>query len=136
MTITNKDNLKAINTRHMHAIDKMYRMFAGLSSHLLAYEEGTLTLQVHHSKRWTKDPLTTAKQLAESWFFHNPEFKDAHTYSVYVHSSTYETGFFFTPAKRKDNDSLFTELSKAIAKMPREREPDRIGELIIGRMGA
>lgn len=63
MTINNKDTLKAIDERHMHAIDKMYRMFAGLSSHLLAYEEGTLTLQVHHSKRWTKDPASKVWQF-------------------------------------------------------------------------
>ena len=93
MTITDKETLSAINDRHMHAIDKMYRMFAGLSSHLLAYEEGTLTLQVHHSKRWPKDPVTTAQQLAESWIRFNPELKEAHTYMVYVHASGSETGF-------------------------------------------
>ena len=133
MNITSKEELSAINSRHAHAVDKLYRMFAGLSSHLLSYEEGVITLQIHHSPRWPKDPLTTAKQLARCWFQFNKELRDAHSYTVYIHPMDQETGAVVSVYK-KDRKTLAAELYEASAKMGEERQPDRVGEVFVGEV--
>ena len=131
MDITHPEALSAINSDQAHKVDKLYRMWGGLSSHLLSYQDGIITLQIHHTDRWLKSPTVTAKQLAECWRKYQPALRDAHSYQVYVHHSGRETGFV-TPTKGKDKKQLAEELLQGIQRMHRAQREERVGQLIKG----
>ena len=46
--------LSTVSDKHIHGVDKFYRMFAGLSSYLLSYENEIIELEIRFSKRWPK----------------------------------------------------------------------------------
>jgi hypothetical protein len=74
--------IKIISDRHIKDVDKLFRMFGKLSSRLENYKNQILYLHVSVDKNWTKDPRTTALQLAHSWRDENPELKDALKFEV------------------------------------------------------
>lgn len=132
MDITEPELLSELNTRHAHAVDKHYRMWAGLSSHLLSYQDGIITLQIHHTDRWPKSPEVTARQLANSWRRFNPELQNAHGYRVYIQHSQKETGYA-TIARGKSKEQLADELFEGIQRMHRAQRQERVGQLLNGR---
>jgi hypothetical protein len=77
-----QENLKKIVSRHVQEVDKYYRMFAGLSSELMACTNDALYINVCTDSRWKKDHETTARQLAVCWRRHNPELHQARYYLV------------------------------------------------------
>jgi hypothetical protein len=90
-----KEMLEYVCHRHICSVDKFHRMFAGLSSNLYAFRNGTLYITVHRSKKWRKDPITTAIQLAKSWH-HNPELSMATRFVVTIKSLSEDPGFVFS----------------------------------------
>jgi hypothetical protein len=75
---------KKINNNYIHSVDKFYRMFSGLSSYLLSYENETIELEIEVSSRWEKDPRTTSIQLSSSWRRSCHELSDAKKYKVHL----------------------------------------------------
>jgi hypothetical protein len=57
-------------------------MCGGLASKIISYEELTIELEIRISKRWPKDPTTTAIQLSKCWREFNDCLKDARFYKV------------------------------------------------------
>jgi hypothetical protein len=45
----NEDNpgfdIREVNTRHIHTVDKFFRMFAGAASKLVSYGDGTIEIE-------------------------------------------------------------------------------------------
>ena len=56
-----------INRDHLHAIDKLYRMFAGVSSTLTGVSHGTGYLHVTIHRHWERSAADTAMQFIKSW---------------------------------------------------------------------
>ena len=104
-----KQLIKDINTKHIHAVDKHYRMYSGLSSQLLDYVDNTIILEITINERWQKDSNTTAKQLADSWKKFNPELSSALHYLVHVIHSKKTTGFVLNFEELK-NKKLISDL--------------------------
>jgi hypothetical protein len=77
-----KINYDILNEEHCRSVDKLYRMFGGLASKIISYEKRTIELEIRISKRWPKDPTTTAIQLSKCWREHNDSLKDARFYKV------------------------------------------------------
>jgi len=82
-----KTHIEDINRRHIHSVDKLYRMHGGLSSKLLDFNNGTIYTQIHTTDLWTKSPLLTAFQLVQCWVDFNPELNTAWKFHVSFYSS-------------------------------------------------
>jgi hypothetical protein len=76
--------IQDINHRHIKNVDKLYRMFAGLSSELLEYSDQTLQIAIECSEKWKKPVEDTALQIAESWKTSNPELQHAKYYQAII----------------------------------------------------
>ena len=59
--------LEEIRDRHIHSRDKCYRMYGGLASNLLSFENHIIELEIRHADRWSKPPDVTALQIATGW---------------------------------------------------------------------
>ena len=77
-----KINYVDLNEKQCRGVDKWYRMFAGLASKIISCEELTIELEIRISKRWPKDPTTTAIQLSKCWREFNDCLNDARFYKV------------------------------------------------------
>jgi hypothetical protein len=98
--------IKTITEKHIRKIDKFYRMFSGLSSELIEYNNDVIHLKIKVSKKWPKDSLTTAKQIAQDWKDFNSELKDAKSFVVEIYHISGSTGFVIDPKKRPDKEHL------------------------------
>ena len=72
-----------INDHYIHHVDKFHRMYRGLSSSLLSYENDTIELKIEVSGRWETDPVNTAINAAKSWRSFCFELKKAKKYKVH-----------------------------------------------------
>ncbi|MDC1005419.1 hypothetical protein OAQ34_07325, partial [Opitutales bacterium] len=52
--------LEEIRVHHIHSSDKCYRMYGGLASNLLSFENHIIELEIRHAERWSKPPDVTA----------------------------------------------------------------------------
>ena len=59
--------LEEIRVHHIHSSDKCYRMYGGLASNLLSFENHIIELEIRHADRWSKPPDVTALQIATGW---------------------------------------------------------------------
>ena len=59
--------LEEIRVHHIHSSDKCYRMYGGLASNLLSFENHIIELEIRHADRWSKAPDLTALQIATGW---------------------------------------------------------------------
>jgi hypothetical protein len=59
--------LEEIRVHHIHSSDKCYRMYGGLASNLLSFENHIIELEIRHADRWSKAPDVTALQIATGW---------------------------------------------------------------------
>ena len=59
--------LEEIRVHHIHSSDKCYRMYGGLASNLLSFENHIIELEIRHAERWSKAPDVTALQIATGW---------------------------------------------------------------------
>ena len=59
--------LEEIRVHHIHSSDKCYRMYGGLASNLLSFENKIIELEIRHADRWSKPPDVTALQIATGW---------------------------------------------------------------------
>ena len=59
--------LEEIRINHIHSSDKCYRMYGGLASNLISFENQIIELEIRHADRWSKAPDVTALQIATGW---------------------------------------------------------------------
>ena len=59
--------LEEIRIYHIHSRDKCYRMYGGLASNLISFENKIIELEIRHAERWSKAPDVTALQIATGW---------------------------------------------------------------------
>lgn len=59
--------LEKIRDRHINGTDKYLRIYGGLSSNLISFNNQIIELEVRFSEKWTKPLDVTAHQLATSW---------------------------------------------------------------------
>lgn len=112
-------NYDDLNEKHCRLVDKLYRQFAGLSSEIISYKKRTIELKIRISKRWPKDPATTAIQLAKCWRDYHDCLKTARFYKVtlvYLNSDQ-EKGGFVTYSPNQDISSLAQALWITVQKM-------------------
>jgi hypothetical protein len=80
--------VKAMNTYYVHGVDKLYRMFGGLSSELVAVKQGTAFLEVVLDDRWKKGCHETALQLVESRSAFNEKLAQIPEWDVKIYRRT------------------------------------------------
>lgn len=73
-----------INDQYIHQVDKFNRMFRGVSSSLISYENNTIELKIEVSRRWATDAVNTATHAAKSWRSFCIELKKAKKYKVHL----------------------------------------------------
>ena len=85
-----KKKVSEINLRHLHSVDKFYRMHAGVGSKLLSVEKDTLTLEIDVNDKWlTKKTLEqTSIQFLKSWKDFNKELQKYNYYIVNIYKSS------------------------------------------------
>ncbi len=120
-----KNQLSEINEFHIRNVDKLYRMYGGLSSHLDAYTDGTIFLTIHRAPKWPKSDEVTARQLANAWRNSNLELAEAEKYYVRIIRQQSPTGFVFPIDIFRDNDTvrefdMAIEQLKAVDDSPKE----------------
>jgi len=59
--------LEEIRINHIHRRDKCYRMYGGLASNLISFENQIIELEIRFADRWSKAPDVTALQIATGW---------------------------------------------------------------------
>ena len=93
------EELKPINHRHIHAIDKLYRMHAGASTHLTALHDGVFELEtrIDHRKRNVSNERF-AENIARSWH-RNAELRACLECRIRFYQSAGPSGFTI-PTKR------------------------------------
>lgn len=86
------EQIETVNHKHIYAVDKLYRMHAGISSKLISVIRGFALLEVYIHPGWKKSNEVTAKQFIESWS-HNPEIQNLDGWEVRIFSSRKIAGF-------------------------------------------
>ena len=97
--------LSTVSDKHIHGVDKFYRMFAGLSSYLLSYENGIIELEIRFSKRWPKPVEETALQLANSWR-RNDLLQKAKGYHVHLYKRIVNPGIARQTPNQENKDAM------------------------------
>ena len=87
--------LEDINNRHVYAVDKWFRMFAGFSSSLKDYRDDIVFLEVRNTERKFKSDSDLAARVIRSWegFTVKRKLRTAVAYVVFVYSTRQSTGF-------------------------------------------
>lgn len=100
------EQVEIINDEHIHSVDKLYRMHAGISSRLKSVKNGIAHLEVEIHSRWEKTNEVTVKQFIESWGNHNPDLKNIDGWGVRIYSAEKVAGFTLSP---NEIDSIQTQ---------------------------
>ena len=77
-------NIEEINRKHFIETDMYYRVGYGLSSKLLNFRSGIITIEVVISRKWDKDYNTTALEMANIWKTNHSELKHAIGCKIYI----------------------------------------------------
>tara|TARA_R110002096_G_scaffold233047_8_gene423027 strand:- start:2129 stop:2551 length:423 start_codon:yes stop_codon:yes gene_type:complete len=127
---TSEIDIQAISQRHICSIDKLYRMYGGLSSNLISYDNQVIELEIRKSSKWTKTPEVTARQLADCWK-RNRELSDAVAFVVHLYKQHGPTGIFTPKKSLRSPDALEALLEKM--KQMAAPKPDILVGTIHGR---
>jgi ATP-dependent protease HslVU (ClpYQ) peptidase subunit len=111
-----KINYAELNEDHCRRVDKFYRQFAGLSSEIISFNTLTIELEIKISKRWKKDPTTTAVQIAKDWRSYHDCLITARFYKVTLVflNPDQETGGVLSSSQNQDRSSLVQEIQNLI----------------------
>jgi hypothetical protein len=99
--------LEEIRIHHIHSSDKCYRMYGGLASNLLSFENKIIELEIRHAERWSKAPDVTALQIATGW-------KDNKILNQ-------ATGYLVHLFKRRNNPGV-------VAQVPKSEKQNKVDE--------
>lgn len=92
------ERVKTIHHKHMHAVDKLCRMHAGISSELIAVKNGIACLEVNIHSGWKKPHEVTINQFITSWTNHISELKEIDGWQVRIYTSENIAGFTVSPS--------------------------------------
>ena len=98
--------VETINHNHIHNVDKLYRMNAGISSRLLSVINGIALLEIEIHSGWKKSNEVTARQFIESWRNFNPDLKGMDGWEVRIYTSEKIAGFTI---HSNEGDSIRTQ---------------------------
>mgnify|MGYP000956125444 CR=1 FL=1 len=96
-----------INSKHIHSVDKFYRMHTGVGSNLLSVKDDTMVLEVNINDKWlTKKTLEhTPIQFLNCWKEYNNVLQNCKYYIVYIYKSS-PLGFTISPNATKEEIAL------------------------------
>jgi hypothetical protein len=77
-------NIEELNKKHFIETDMYYRVGYGLSSKMLNYSRGILTLEVVISEKWDKPYSETAQEIANLWQKGYQELSQALACKIYI----------------------------------------------------
>jgi len=126
-----KIDIAAISNRHICRIDKLYRMYGGLSSKLLSYDDQVIELEIRKSALWSKSPEVTARQLSNDWRRCNAELSGAIAFIVHLYEQHVPTGLFVAAEELKTMDAL--DVFVAQVKRMADPSPDILIATVRGR---
>jgi hypothetical protein len=117
-----KINYDDLNEIHCRKVDKLYRQFAGLSSDIISFKNKTIELEIRISKRWPKEPKTTAIQISNDWRRTHECLKKAKFFKVKLVflNPDQDTGGTFSP--NQDRSSMIQEINDILEKMKKTGE--------------
>ena len=117
--------VSAIASKYVRNYDKLYRMYAGISSSLKSYNNGIITLEIHNSERKKPSDYQTAIAFALKWASRNIELKQAEGFVVSFYKIA-STGFAIN-AEGADNATL----QKLISEL-KESKPTKLIDIYSG----
>ena len=127
-----KKKVSEINSKHLHSVDKLYRMHAGVGSKLLSVKNDTLTLEINVNDQWlTKKTLEqTSIQFLKSWKDFNKELQKCNYYIVNIYKSS-PLGFTINIKTSKEDIALKlkkfnSKESKILLDVFSNREPNNL----------
>jgi len=84
-----KQEVSALNFKHVKSVDKFYRMFIGVGSQLVEAKNDCLTIEINVNDKWlAKKSLTaTALHFLNDWKSFNKELQAFHYHRVYIYKS-------------------------------------------------
>jgi hypothetical protein len=106
--------LEEIRVHHIHSSDKCYRMYGGLASNLLSFENHIIELEIRHADRWSKAPDVTALQIATGWK-DNKILNQATGYLVHLFKRRNNPGVVAQAPKSENRDKVDEFCSEFIA---------------------
>ena len=106
--------LEEIRINHIHRRDKSYRMYGGLASNLISFENQIIELEIRHAERWSKAPDVTALQIATGWK-DNKILKQATGYLVHLFKRRSNPGVVAQVPKTENQDKVDEFCSEFIA---------------------
>ena len=106
-----KQKVSEINSKHLHSVDKFYRMHAGVGSELLSVENDTLVLEINVNDQWlTKKTLEqTSQQFLNSWKQNIKELQKCKYYIVLINKSS---PLGFTVDSKTTKEEIASQLKK------------------------
>mgnify|MGYP000029212799 FL=1 len=106
--------LEEIRINHIHRRDKCYRMYGGLASNLISFENQIIELEIRHADRWSKAPDVTALQIATGWK-DNKILNQATGYLVHLFKRRNNPGVVAQAPKSENRDKVDEFCSEFIA---------------------
>ena len=96
-----------INTKHIHSVDKFFRMHAGIGSDLLSVKDDTMVLEINVNDKWlTKKTLEqTSIQFLNDWKKYNDVLQKCKYYVVYIYKTS-PLGFTISPNATEEEIAL------------------------------
>lgn len=112
-----EEEVSNISSRYIHGYDKHFRMWAGISSELISYNNFIISLEINNTEKFKPSNYDTAKWSAINWASFVPELRSARGFVVTFKKSV-STGFVI--GANEVNDKALLEKLIADFKMPQE----------------
>ena len=109
------ERLRAINHRHIRRVDKFYRMYAGLSSQLVRFEDDIMYVEIMNTERHILSTFNTAVAFASRWREWNEELAPARGFVVVFKKAKKPTGFSIPVSE--DTKSLASKVNDAFRQL-------------------
>ena len=102
-----KQEVSAINSKHLHTVDKLYRINAGVGSDLLSVKNDTMVLEVNINDQWLEKKTLeqTSNQFLTCWKKFNSVLQKSRYYTVYVYNTS-PLGFMISANATKEEMAL------------------------------
>ena len=80
-----KKQVKEADRNFVYNVDKLYRMYGGLSSKLVSIHEGVASLELRITERWKKEAEETARQIVNNRLSFDERLKEVILWRVRVY---------------------------------------------------
>jgi hypothetical protein len=120
-----ESDVKQISSNHIHGVDKLNRMFAGIASELERYENGIIYLKIENTEKHLPSNYKTALQFVECWIGGNKELRQAKGFVV-VFYKTQSTGFAISLKDMKNNKELVNNLTQEFISANKQKEHELV----------